>query len=57
MPQVSSYYSIVHVADGETRVQIVNTEKGGKSFQTIKFPKGTEIRILVSKHPPVEVKK
>jgi hypothetical protein len=56
-PQIHSYFCISHITEGETRIQIVNTEKDGKSFQTIKFPAGTEIRIFVSKYPVVEVNK
>jgi hypothetical protein len=50
-PKVSSYFAISHITQSETRIQIVSTEPNGKSFQTIKFPAGTDIRIFVSKYP------
>lgn len=50
-PEVKSYYSVHYVLESESRMQIASTEKNGHSYQTIEFPKGSEIWIYISKQP------
>lgn len=49
-PVTTSVYQIEYVLESESRLQIVNLE-GGKSYQTIRFPKGTKLCLFVSKLP------
>lgn len=53
-PTTTSQYTIDYVLEGESKVQIYNLEKGGKSYSTIAFPAGTKVMILVSKYPEIE---
>lgn len=46
-------YIIKYVLSGESKIQIVNLE-GGKSYQTIPFPAGTEIEVKISRTPVEE---
>lgn len=52
-PETTSMYSISYVLEGESRVMIVNLD-GGKSYQSMRFPKGTKLQVLVSKLPTEE---
>lgn len=53
--EIDGSYLIKYCLIGESKIQIVNLD-GGKSYQTIKFPAGTEIEIKLTKIP-VEEKK
>lgn len=56
-PNITSIYAIEHVLECEGRVQFVSLDKSCPSFQTIPFPKGTKITVLVEHLPAVEEKK
>jgi hypothetical protein len=53
-PSISSYYAIDYTLEGESVLHILNLE-GGKSFRTIKFPKGTKLQLFVSKLPTEDI--
>lgn len=54
-PTITSMYEIEYVLENESRLQIINLEDG-KSYQTIRFPKGTKLCLYMSKLP-IEEKK
>lgn len=56
-PTSTSMYQLRVLFDEEARIQFVGAI-GGRSYQTITFPKGTEVVLYVSKLPvKVENKK
>lgn len=55
-PSITTMHQVQYVLETEANVQIVSVA-GGKSYKTIRFPKGTEILIYVSKLPIEEEKK
>lgn len=49
-PTITTMHQIEYVLETEAVLHIISVE-GGKSYKTIRFPKGTEVLIYVSKLP------
>jgi hypothetical protein len=49
-PSTAIVYQLKVKLDEESRIQFVPVA-GGRSYQTIAFPKGTEVTLYVSKEP------
>lgn len=49
-PTITSMHQIQYVLETEAVLQIISVE-GGKSYKTMRFPKGSEVLIYVSKLP------
>ena len=55
-PTITTMHQIQYVLETDAVLHIISVE-GGKSYKTIRFPKGTEVKIFVSKLPIEEVEK